>query len=624
MEVNDDRLFRVIFEPSGNRSNTYPGTSVLKAALHSGNTIRTECGGNGKCGKCRVIIKDQANISKLTIHEKRHLASNEVDEGYRLACQSLIYGSTVVFVPQESRVELRKIQVTGYERPIELEPAIRKIYVSLPPATLMDPKPDLERLLDQIENKHGLNLEANEAILKSLPAILRKSNWDITATIWNEETLIAIEPGDTTNRQYGISIDIGTSKIVSYAVDLLTGETLGTGSVENPQIIFGEDLLTRISSTTGDEAKVSSLQNYVVVGINEALTTSLNEAKVSREEVYEATVVGNTVMHHLLLGLEPRYLATSPFTPVVKRGLIVKASDLGLNINPNALVDLPPLVAGFIGSDALADTIATGLNEAVEPKLLLDIGTNTEIFLGDKENIVSCSCASGPAFEGGHIKHGLKAVTGAIEKVKIDSTTLKTNYKTIGKEKPRGLCGSAMVDIVAELWRNGLIDSTGRLQPRPGSTSFRYTNGKNEFIIVHSADSAINNDIVVTQNDINEIQRAKAAIFAGYSILLKKLNLVDSDLKGVYIAGAFGGNLDPLNAETIGLLPKVQVKRIRLVGNTAITGAKMALVSRKARSAFDETSNRIGYIELSAEPLFMNEYASALFIPHKNAKRFES
>ena len=620
--LDDERTVKIIFEPDGNQTRVHKGTSILKAAHAAGNNVRSECGGNGKCGKCRVIVKNQGNLSELTVHERKHLTEPEIASGYRLACQTVVNGNTVISVPPESRVENRKIQVTGYERTISPDPAVKKIHVCLAKPSLNDNAADLERLMAHLDYISP-NLKVEPEILRTLPNLLRESGWDVTVTIWNEEKVINVEQGDTTSELYGVAVDVGTSKIVVYLVDLVTGETLGAGSLENPQIMFGEDLLTRAMSVSENENGLMNLQKHVIGGINEALRDSVESSPVDLLKVYEAVVVGNTVMHHLLLGFDTRYLVIAPFTPVAKRGITASASKLGIEINPRAVIDAPPLLAGFIGSDALADVLATGIYESEITSLLLDIGTNTELFLGNNEGITACSCASGPAFEGGHIRHGVKAVTGAIERVSIDPVTLKTTYSTIGGAKPRGLCGSAMIDTVSELWRNRLIDNTGLFHPRPSSMAFRKVDGKTEFIMVSARDSATGIEIVVTQNDINEIQRAKAAIFAGYSILLKRNELSDSDLERIYVAGAFGQNLDPKNAKTIGLLPPTPIEQIKFVGNTAITGAKMALTSRESRAKMDELSKTIDYLELSTDPFFKNEYASALFLPHKDLKRFK-
>jgi len=622
MCTSDDDMVTVVFEPDGNKIRTQPGTSLLDAAVKAGNMIRSECGWNGKCGKCRVVVKDQSHLTGLTVHERRLLSSPEVERGVRLACQAKVKGSVVVFVPPESRVEQRKMQVTGHERPSDLDPAVRKLHVVLPRPTLSDARPDLERLTDALD-EYGLDeLEIDYDLLRGLPRTLREAEWDVTATVWDDSRIIAVEPGDTSTNIFGAAIDVGTSKIVVYLVDLLTGETRGVGSVENPQIMYGEDILTRVSYTVAEEDGLDVMQRQAVNGVNEALRIACGEADVDPAHVYEAMVVGNTVMHHFLFAVEPRHLSVSPFTPAVKRMLNVGAGKLGIKMNAGGVVSALPIVAGFIGADAVADVLSSGVHESSWTSLLLDIGTNTEIFLGDKDGLTSCSCASGPAFEGGHIRHGMKAVTGAIERIALDPTSYRARYETIGDVQPRGLCGSAMIDVVAELWRHDIIDGTGMFNQGLDTQMLKEANGKAEFVLVPEDESATGHEIVVTQRDVNEVQRAKAAIYSGCSLLLKREKLVGEDIEQILVAGAFGRSLNPENAKTIGLVPDVTADRVRFLGNTAITGSKMALTSRKARMEAVELSKRIGYLELSDDPLFGSEFASALFIPHRDPARF--
>jgi len=613
----------VVFEPDGNNAMVKQGLSLLDAALTAGNRIRSECGGNGKCGKCRVLVENQSALTGPTAHEARLISSQEADRGVRLACQARVKSSVVVLVPPESRVGQRKMQVTGDERPMVLDPTVRKISVVLPRPTLTDVKPDLERLTDALRDAHGLDgLGIDYDLLKRLPRVLREAGWEVTATVWDDARIIALEPGDTSASLFGAAVDLGTSKIVVHLVDLLTGETRGVGSVENPQIVYGEDLLTRVSYTVAEGGGLEVMQGQAVNGVNEALREACRGAGVDTASVYEAVVAGNTVMHHFLFGLEPRHLSVSPFTPAVKRALSTEAGRLGIDMNVGGIVGALPVVAGFVGADAVADILSSGVSESCEATLLLDVGTNTEIILSHSDGITSCSCASGPAFEGGHIRHGMKAVTGAIERVTLDPASHRATYETIGGVRPRGLCGSAMIDAVAELWRHGLIDGTGRFKQILDAQTLRLTDGKTEFVLVQEDESATGRDIVVTQRDVNEVQRAKAAIYAGCSLLLKRRQLADADIAGILVAGAFGRNLDPENAKTVGLVPDVPTDRIRFVGNAAITGAKMALASKKAREEAADLSKRVGYLELSADPLFGPEYASALFIPHRDPARF--
>ena len=616
---------KVVFEPDGNTIITRSGSSIFEAATKAGNSIRFECGGKGKCGKCRVIINDTSAVTDMNEYEEKHLSQSDVNAGYRLACQAIVHRNVSVFVPPESRIESRRIQTSGYEKEIAIDPLIKKIHINMAKPTLTDVMPDYERVVEALHDQHGLaQLDIEYDLLKGLPDVLRKAEWNVTVTIWDGSRIVAIEDGDTSDRCFGAAMDIGTSKIVVYVIHLGSGETRGVGFIENPQIMFGEDLISRIAHATTNDNGLSALQDLTISGLNEALKDACREAQVSPENLYEATVVGNTAMHHILLGIEPRFIAASPFVPAVRRSMDVNAGRLGIDMNRNGNVHVLPVIAGFVGADAVADVLSSGIHESEDLSLLLDVGTNTELFLGNERDIMSCSCASGPAFEGGHIRHGMKAVTGAIEKISMDPRTYEVEYETIGDAKPRGLCGSAIIDIVAEMFRASLINNSGRLDLRTKTERLRRSDNVSEFMLVSAEESATGREIMITQKDIGEIQLAKAAIYTGCSILMKRKGVTGADLKHVMIAGAFGNYINPENAKAIGLIPDVPSDKMRFLGNTAVTGAKMALISREAREQAEEISKKVRYIELSADPDFKNEFASALFIPHKDKGRFPS
>jgi uncharacterized 2Fe-2S/4Fe-4S cluster protein (DUF4445 family) len=613
----------ITFEPEGKKIKTPIGTTILRAAEEAGVGIRSECGGVGSCGKCRVIVRNSNTVNRVTEIERKHLSHLEIDNGYRLACQTKILRNVIVEIPSESRLVTLKIQVLGLERIVKLNPSVRKFHLLLPKPTLCDITPDLERLLDTLSKqvqKAG-DLEINYEILKELPFVLRDANWDVTVTIWNNHRIIAVEPGDTTSDLFGFAIDIGTSKIVGHLVDLTSGKTVAVGSIENPQIIHGEDVITRITFAATNNANLEMLQRLVIDGINKVLHETCKSARVNQSKVYEAVAVGNTAMHHFLLAIQPKYTALSPYVPALKRHLNVKARELNININPSGIVTVPPIIAGFVGGDAIADVLATGICVSNELSLLVDIGTNTEIFVGNSEDLLSCSCASGPAFEGMHIKHGMKAFAGAIERVSI-SSNFDVAYETIGSEKPTGLCGSAMIDAVAEMFKRGIINSQGRFNRQIGTPRLRENNGEIEFVIAWRHETGTGKEITVTQKDIREVQLAKAAIYAGCSILMKRKNVREKELDRVLVAGAFGNYVNPENAKVLGLLPDIPVEKMKFVGNTAIAGAKMMLLSQDVRKEADTISRKVRYLELATDPSFNVEFFKATFIPHKNLNRF--
>ena len=616
----------MLFEPEGKKVSVSAGTTIFDAAKDAGVGVRSECGGKGLCGKCRVIVKDSKALSDLTEIERRFLQTSEVESGYRLACQARILNDVKVIIPPESRVMFRKIQVVGMERPVRLNPAVKKFHITLPMPTLSDIRPDHDRLLDTLSSVMKIDnseMEMDYEIYKRLPDIIRSSSFDVTVTIWDNRRIISVEPGNTSNELFGFAVDIGTSKIVGYLVNLTTGEVLDVESVENPQIMYGEDIMSRITFAIAKPENLEILQKLVVDEINKIINEACRKTGISPQRIYEVVVVGNTAMHHFLLGIQPKYVALSPYVPAVKKQINVKAKELHVNINSFGIVTVLPIVAGFVGADAVADVLATGIHESDVLSLLVDIGTNTEVFLGNSEDLLSCSCASGPAFEGMHIKHGMKAVTGAIERVSI-SSNFEVKYKTVGDTRPTGLCGSAMIDAIAEMFKRGIINDKGSFNLQIKTSRLRKSDGEVEFVIAWGHETATGKDITLTQHDIREIQLAKAAIFTGCSILMKRKNVDEEKIDRVLVAGAFGNYINPESAKVLGLLPDVPIKKIKFVGNTAIAGAKMALTSKEARKEANEISKKIRYLELAACPDFKEEFLNAIFIPHKNLNRFPS
>jgi uncharacterized 2Fe-2S/4Fe-4S cluster protein (DUF4445 family) len=603
----------VVFEPEGKRIKTSIGITVFQVAKKAGVSIRSECGGVGSCGKCRVIIRNSEAVSEVTEAERKHLSSSEIDSCYRLACQTKILRNVTVTIPPESRLISRKIQVLGLESKVKLNPSVNKFHLLLPKPTLSDIKPDLERLIGCLPQQNP-DLEIDYEILKELPDILRNANWHITVTVWNGHRIVAVEPGDTSNHLFGFAVDIGTSKIVGHLVDLTSGKTVATGSIENPQIIHGEDVITRITFATTNNTNLKTLQKLAVDGINKVLHKTCEKARVNPRKVYEVVVVGNTAMHHFFLGIQPKYVALSPYIPALKKPISIVAKELNIKVNQGGIVTVLPIIAGFVGADAVVDVVATGIHESEEVSLLVDIGTNTEVFLGNKDDLLCCSCASGPAFEGAHIKHGMKAVTGAIERVHV-GPDLEVKYETIGNVKPSGLCGSAVIDVVAEMLKNRVIDQHGRFSSSLKAKRIRVNDSEREFVVVWGSETATRKEITVTQSDVREIQLAKAAIHTGCSILMKRKNIEEKDIDRVFIAGAFGNYINPENAKVIGLIPDIPTEKIKFVGNTAIMGAKMALVSKEIREKAELISKKIRYLELANDPDFKKEFLKALSFP---------
>jgi uncharacterized 2Fe-2S/4Fe-4S cluster protein (DUF4445 family) len=617
---NSLKEVNVVFEPIGLSVKVPSGQSIHRVALKAHVPIGGECGGRGRCGKCQVTVENRETVSSTTGIERELLTKGEIASGKRLACQTVIQDDLTVYIPPDVSGGSRRIQLESVDRAITPNPAIRKLALHLQRPDLSDLRSDIDRLVDEIDCAQ--NLELDLGLLEKIPGVLRESNWEVSAVLWNNKKVIAVEPGDTTSESYGLAVDIGSSKIVVQLIDLNTGETMATHGAENPQLMYGEDVVERVV-VSEEKEMLKHLQKIVIQEINHLLEGIFEDTGVSPIHVYEAVVVGNTVMNHIFLGLSPRTIAFSPYTPVIATPYDARVADIGININQNGVIHVPANIAGFVGADATADVVASGIFETDELTLQLDIGTNTEVFLGNREGIVTCSCASGPAFEGAHITHGMKAVDGAIECIRIGHETA-VEYDTIGDSSPIGLCGSAVVDLVAELFRHGIIDYKGKIGRDLENERIRIDNNLPEFVVAWQNETGAQKDIVLTQKDVNEIILAKAAIFTGCSILMKRMSVNREQIKAVVMGGAFGCYLTPRNTIAIGMIPDVDPEIISFRGNLALLGAKMLLVSAKFREMERECRSRIKYIELTNDPDFKSEYTNALFLPNRKPERFPS
>jgi len=613
----------IIFQPYGRRFEISEGKTILEIAKDAGIGINAICGGEGLCGKCRVIIHEgRENLSKPTEAERRALSEDDLARNFRLACQARILrtGLIIVEIPPESRVDRQKLLLSGYERKIKAKPAVRRINIHLKKPSLLDVKADIDRLLEAVESQIGSEVKVDYEVMKVIPHLLREADWHISVVLWRDKEIISVEPDYT--GLYGFALDIGTTKLAGYLVDLNSGKIIAATSMMNPQIAYGEDVISRIKFASEGEENLKALNRSLIEGINKMIDELCGEVGISHHNIYDMTVAGNTAMHHIFLGIPPNYLAQMPYPAALQSPIDVKAREAGVKINSGAYIHVLPVIAGFVGGDAVADALATEIYEADEVSMLIDIGTNTEIILGDKEDLIACSCASGPAFEGAHIKCGMRASNGAIEHVWIKPGTFEVGYKTIGDEKPRGLCGSAVIDAVAEMLKVGLIDSSGRFIMDNDTPRLRGRGRGAEFVIAWKDETASSHDIVVTQSDIREIQLAKAAIYTGTSILMRHRRIKPDDIRMVYLAGAFGNYIDPQNAKVIGMYPDVPLERVRFVGNTAGSGARAALISMEARKTAERIAKKIRYVELGADPAFQDEFLKATYLPHRDPERF--
>jgi uncharacterized 2Fe-2S/4Fe-4S cluster protein (DUF4445 family) len=619
------RKISITVEPEGRILQCAPNSSLLGAFREAGVQIRAECGGQGSCGQCRVLIQTKTSIDKPTNQEHRLLTDAEILKGVRLACQTTVRKSIKVMLPIESRISLRQIQTEGLQITPEIDSTITKLLVQTSKPTLHDLRSDRSRLLDSLRDSYNLRkLNLSYEAVKKLPPLIRRTRGDLTATLWNNHRVIDLEAGDTTETAFGYAVDIGTSKIVGQLISLTTGQIVTTHSLENPQMIHGEDVISRITYAASHETGLQELRDLVTDAISSLLSAACQEADIQSSHIYEMTWVGNSAMHHILLNIPPLTLAVAPYTPAIKKPLDLSPKELGIHINKGGNVHSLPLIAGFVGSDNVADILSTQFNELQELSLLIDIGTNTEVNLGNREGIICCSCASGPAFEGAHIRDGMKAVAGAIERVTIDPSTFEVHSQVIGNQPPVGLCGSAMIDVLAELVRNKIVDHTGRISPQHSQDRIRRRNESLEFVIAWDHETAKNGDIVITQGDIRELQLAKAAIYTGCTMLLRHRKISSNDIQRVYLAGAFGNYIQPENAIQIGLLLDINPKKVTLVGNAALSGARITLLSQKGRDKAQQIAEQASYIELGAEPAFNKALIAATYLPHQDHSLFPS
>ncbi len=621
-----DTEIEVVFQPHGNRSEFPSGTTIMEAAKKLGVDISSLCGGNGTCGKCKVKIQEGTDgLSPSTERELKHLSQEELQYNLRLACQAKLTINSIIFVPERSRVGKQRLQTEGLKVPIKPNPIARKYYVEIQPPTLHDARSDEDRLLQALDEKYGLSgLAVDYELVKNLPIILRKAHWNISTATFNN-SIIAVEPGDTTDRCFGFAVDIGSTKLAGFLMDLNTGEVVAVAARMNPQIPLGEDVLSRITyAMINGPSALNELHQAVVSGINEMINECCEKANVKTEEIYDLSFVGNTAMQMLFLKLWPQYTALSPYPPVLRRGMDVSASKLGLHTHQLANAHYVPVIGGFVGSDSVADLMAVDMLHSKDFVMDIDIGTNTEIAMGNRDLIMIASCASGPAFEGMEVKHGMRASTGAIEKISIEPDTFETHFRTIDDAKPIGICGSGLIDAPAELLKAGVIDTTGRFSKNLAKETRRVRKtqqGWYEYVIAFKEESGIENDVTITQADIRELQKAKAAMRAGAEILLKRMNRTKDDITKLFVAGAFGNYIDPESARTIGMYPEVPLAQIQFVGNTAGTGSRMSLISKEMREYAEEISNSVRYYELAVDPDFQSEYIKATFLPHQDLNR---
>jgi uncharacterized 2Fe-2S/4Fe-4S cluster protein (DUF4445 family) len=597
---NSPRLV-VELQPVGRRVEVPAGTSLLSAAQTVGVELQSICGGAGTCGGCRVR-RAEGQLSALSALEREELTREEIADGFRLACQAVAIADVRVDIPPESLTARQRVQVEGREEEIAPDPIVVPIDIEIEP-------PDAGDLMPGVMRIAGGDLTVPHPVLADLSDRLRAQDGSARLAVRREEggrRLVAVLPPAAP--LIGLAVDIGTTKLALYLVDLESGRTVARIGLINPQVAWGEDVISRIAYAGARPGGASLLQGKLVAALNRAVAELCAETRVLREQIVEAVVVGNTAMHHLFAGLPVRQLGVAPFAPASTDPLNVPARDVGLGLAAGAVVYLPPSIAGYVGADHTAMLLATGVGDTRRTVLAIDIGTNTEISLAVGGRIFCCSCASGPAFEGAHITAGMRAAPGAIERVRIAGGEV-FSYP-IERAAPLGICGSGILDAVGEMLRAGVLDERGNF--RSDRPRVRARGGQSEFLLVEAAAAGHGRDIAVTRGDVNEIQLAKAAIRAGIDVLLEEAGLVPEALEEVAVAGAFGTYLNLESAVRIGLFPDLPLGRFRQVGNAAGIGARQMLISAERRRAGEAIARRVQYVELTSHPAFHARFVGAM------------
>jgi uncharacterized 2Fe-2S/4Fe-4S cluster protein (DUF4445 family) len=627
----------LVFQPTGQVVEVEVGTLLSDAAVQAGIALNLPCGGQGRCGRCRVKVEHGA----ISHRSGARLTTTEMNEGWALGCQAVVKGDAVVFVPEQEQVEVEfATKTVGAERIAlaaefsgELDPSVRRAHVSIEPPSLDDQTTDWDRLLRELSLQHGIqNVTASLPMLRTLGRDLREAEWNTTAVLemgdpvqnpCAQPRLIDLLPGDQSDRCYGVAIDIGTTSNVIYLVDLIRGKVLDRASAYSGQISAGEDVISRIIFSQKRDG-LNRLQSMVLKTLNSLLEELSSRNQIPLRQISKAVVAGNTTMIQLFLAIDPTTIREMPFIPAISHSLPVTAEELGLNINPQATVDCLPIVGAYVGADITAGVVASGMADTDALTLFIDVGTNGEIVLGNRDWLITCACSAGPAFEGSGVRHGMRATAGAIEELWIDHRTFEPTYQTIGQLPARGICGSGMIGLLAEMFITGIVDKGGKIRRDLPTPRIRVGDHGGEYVVVWANQSGIGADIVINEVDIENLLRTKGAIYAGFSVLVQSVGLELADVEQVFIAGAFGQYINVEKAIQIGLLPDMPWDRFHYLGNTSVLGAFYSLASRPMRRKVLEVSKKMTYLELSADNTFYDQFMSALFLPHTDITAFPS
>jgi uncharacterized 2Fe-2S/4Fe-4S cluster protein (DUF4445 family) len=616
--LKTDKL-KVTFLPRQASTRVPAGTTLFHAAAWIGLPVDSTCGGRGTCGKCRVRVLQGSN--PVTPADQQHLDPADIEAGWRLSCQAEVHSEMSVEVPR--LMGTPKTAMFGVGRQVLLDPNVHKVHLRLSEPQLHDQRSDFQRLREALAAE-GFAMATDLAVLRSLPKTLRDSDFDVTAVLCGDQ-LVAVEPGDTGGESYGVAFDLGTTTIVGTLLDLNGGESRAVSSCLNAQAVHGGDVLSRISYTMSHPDGLQELQRLAVFAMNGVIERLCGESGVAPERIYEVTVAGNSTMLHLLMGIDPEPISVTPFIPTVAHAMSLPAHQLGFAIHPQGRIYLFPDIGAYVGGDIVAGLLATSLPRGERLRLFVDVGTNGEIALGWEARTVTTAAPAGPAFEGAEISCGMRATAGAIEGVKITADAVV--LQTIGDAPPAGLCGSGLIDAVAQLYRRGLLDATGRMLSAeeagdrfPGSLKERLVTlqGVRAFVLANERETG-GRPVLFSQKDVRQLQFAKGSIATGIQVLMNEMGVQPADLEEVLLAGAFGSYINPESARLIGLVPAVPLQRVRAVGNAAGEGAKIALLSYREREAAEAMPTRVEYLELSGRVDFNDIFMKALGFPPLDA-----
>ncbi len=633
--------FNITFLPEKKSISVDSGTDILTAAIKSGIHIYNSCGGEGVCGRCKVIIKK----GKYVTERSGRVSERERNKGYVLACRTTPQSDLEILVPEESRLgdievltkEAKAKRLVGLYTPAEkIEegyhktelkvfkhgPLSTKLFLELPPPSIEDNCGDVERLFREIRKGRNIPvMQMGLANIKKLPRLLRESNWKVTVTLGNRNgttEVVLIEPGNTSARNFGVALDVGTTTIVAYLVDLKSQKVLGARASYNPQVDFGEDVISRIIYA-GEEAGLEKLHHVVIDTINALIYSLAKEQNLTLDDITAVMCAGNTTMTHLLLKINPAYIRKDPYIPAVNLMPVIRDAEAGIKAHPRGLLACLPSIGSYVGGDIVGGILASGMDNIKELSLFIDLGTNGEVVIGNKEYFMACSTSAGPCFEGGGLTSGVRAMKGAIQKVSIENNAL--NIETIGGSSPKGICGSGVIDVLSAFLKHRIIDRSGKIKDNK-ICKVKEADGVKHIVLVDKKKSATGKDISIDENDIKNVINSKGAIYTGIEVLLKESSYKRSDLKHVYIAGGLGTALNIRSSINIGLLPDLAEEKFEFLGNTSITGAKMCILSSEAMDKAYSIADRMIYLDLSTNPSFMNNYSAALFLPHTDIDLF--